>query len=107
MAVLTVQRWLRDADPRAVSATAMAAQAGLEERTFLRRFHKATGLTPIEYCQHLRISRARDLMESTTASIDEIAWQAGYDDSGSFRKLFIRITGLAPREYRRRFASPP
>ena len=35
--------------------------------------------------------------------IEQIAWQVGYSDPAAFRKLFQRITGLAPADYRRRF----
>jgi transcriptional regulator GlxA family with amidase domain len=102
-AILRVQHWLQKADLRHVSMGDMAKRAGLEERTFLRHFQKATGLTPIEYSQHLRIGRSRELLETSSQSVDEIAWQSGYDDPGAFRKVFIRITGLTPSDYRRRF----
>ncbi len=102
-AILRVQHWLQKTDPRDVSAGAMAAQAGLEDRTFLRRFRRATGFTPVEYRQHLCVGRAREMLEATTRPIDQIAWRAGYDDPGSFRKVFIKITGLTPGDYRRRF----
>lgn len=82
----------------------MAAQAGLEERTFLRRFSKATNFKPNEYCQQLRVLKARDLLETTPWSADKIARDVGYDDPGSFRKTFMKITGLKPSDYRRRFS---
>jgi transcriptional regulator GlxA family with amidase domain len=83
----------------------MAALAGLEERTFLRRFHKATGLKPTEYYQHIRISKARTLLELTTRTVDQIAWAVGYEDPGAFRKVFQKLMGLSPRDYRRRFGA--
>ncbi|MGV6872834.1 GlxA family transcriptional regulator [Pseudochelatococcus sp. B33] len=103
--ILKVQRWLEANGTRAVTVADMAAQAGLEQRTFLRRFIAATGLRPIEYCQHLRIGRARELLESTHTAVDTIGWDVGYDDPGSFRKLFLRLTGLTPGDYRRRFGA--
>jgi len=102
-AILKVQHWLQARGARDVTLGSMAEQAGLEERTFLRRFRNATGLKPTEYCQHLRVGRARDMLEMTTRSVDQIAWDVGYDDPGSFRKVFARITGLVPGDYRRRF----
>ncbi len=104
-AILKVQHWLQQVGGRNVTSVAMAEKAGLEERTFLRRFHKATGLRPTEYCQHLRVSKARELLESTMRPIDQVAWDVGYDDPGSFRKVFIKVTGLAPSDYRRRFGA--
>lgn len=101
--ILKVQHWLQKADLSDVSVHDMAKRAGLEERTFLRHFHKATGLTPIEYTQHLRVGRAREVLETSAESIDEIAWRCGYGDSGAFRRVFARVTGLTPSDYRRRF----
>ncbi|MER9975999.1 GlxA family transcriptional regulator [Mesorhizobium sp. M0085] len=104
-AILKVQHWLQANGARDVTLGAMAAHAGLEERTFLRRFRNATGLRPTEYCQHLRVGKAREMLESTMRSIDQIAWEVGYDDPGSFRKVFARITGLVPGDYRKRFGT--
>ncbi|MEP9368753.1 GlxA family transcriptional regulator [Xanthobacter sp. VNH20] len=102
-AVLKVQHWLQATGARDATLEAMADKAGLEPRTFLRRFHKATGLKPTEYCQHLRVGKARELLETTTRPVEQIAWDVGYEDPGSFRKVFLKVTGLAPREYRQRF----
>ncbi|WP_295556995.1 GlxA family transcriptional regulator [uncultured Hyphomicrobium sp.] len=102
-AILKIQHWLQAKEARAVTAGAMARQAGMEERTFLRRFKAATGLTPTEYAQHLRIGKARELLEFTKRPVDQIAWSVGYEDAGAFRKLFHRIIGLSPSDYRQRF----
>jgi transcriptional regulator GlxA family with amidase domain len=76
----------------------------LGERTFLRRFQKATGLNPTEYLQHLRVGRARELLEFSVLPVDQIAWHVGYEDAGAFRKVFQKLMGLTPGDYRRRFA---
>lgn len=57
--ILKVQHWLQARAGRSTSVTDMAGHAGLEERTFLRRFKAATGMKPIEYVQHLRVGKAR------------------------------------------------
>jgi transcriptional regulator GlxA family with amidase domain len=101
--VLKVQHWLQTEAAKQPALAQMAALAGLEERTFLRRFQKATGLKPIEYCHHLRIGKARGLLELTTQPVDQIAWTVGYKDTGSFRKMFAKLLGLSPGAYRRRF----
>ncbi|MCK0207597.1 GlxA family transcriptional regulator [Starkeya koreensis] len=102
-AVLKVQHWLQATGAREATLDAMADKAGLEPRTFLRRFHKATGLKPTEYCQHLRVGKAREMLETTTRPVDQVAWDVGYEDPGAFRKVFVKVTGLGPREYRQRF----
>lgn len=102
-AVLKVQHWLQSTGAVEVSVAQMAQRAGLEERTFLRRFRAATGLRPTEYCQHLRVGKARELLEFTNGTVDHIAWSVGYQDPAAFRATFRKITGLAPSEYRSKF----
>lgn len=103
-AVLKVQHWLQGNGGQYADLASMAACAGLEARTFLRRFRAATGLRPTEYCQQVRVGRACRLLEFTRRTVDQIAWGVGYQDPGAFRKVFQRITGLTPSDYRRRFA---
>lgn len=102
-AVLKVQHWLEETDAKESALPVLAVLAGLEERTFLRRFQKATGMTTTEYCQRLRVGRAREMLQSSQLPLERIAWDVGYSDAGAFRKVFTRIVGLTPGEYRRRF----
>lgn len=102
-AVVKVQHWLQASGAVDVSVAAMAQEANLEERTFLRRFRNATGLKPTEYCQHLRVGKARQMLEFTNGTIDHIAWTVGYQDPSAFRAIFKKITGLSPSDYRNRF----
>ncbi|MDZ5696095.1 GlxA family transcriptional regulator [Chelativorans sp. M5D2P16] len=102
-AIRSVQHWLQTHATAEWSVTTLADRAGLEERTFLRRFKAATGLRPTEYVQQIRIAKAREALELTRRPIELIAWEIGYGDPSAFRKLFNRITGLPPAEYRRRF----
>ncbi|WP_085727984.1 GlxA family transcriptional regulator [Pseudomonas sp. R37(2017)] len=106
-AILKVQHWLQSTGATDVSLAAMAEKAGMEERTFLRRFRAATALKPTEYCQHLRVGKAREMLEFTNGTIDHIAWTVGYQDPGAFRATFKKITGLAPSDYRARFGVTP
>lgn len=103
-AILKVQRWLQARSGEKITLPGMAAKAGLGERTFLRRFVRATGLKPTQYVQHVRVGKARDLLEVSALSVDEIARRVGHEDPGAFRKVFRRVMGLSPGEYRRRFA---
>ena len=106
-AILKVQRWLQSRLDQPVTVSMMARVAGLGQRTFLRRFQRATGLRSSAYVQHLRVARARQLLESTAMSQQEIAWEVGYQDAGSLRKAFLRWLGLSAGEYRRRFRTRP
>ncbi len=104
-AVLKVQHWLQGGGAVDVSVSDMASQANLEQRTFLRRFRSATGLKPTEYCQHLRVGKAREMLEFTTRTVDHIAWTVGYQDPGAFRSIFKKVTGLSPSDYRGRYGA--
>jgi transcriptional regulator GlxA family with amidase domain len=104
-AILRAQHWLQAKHGGKVTLAMMAAKARLHERTFLRRFQGATGHTPTAYLQQLRVGKARELLELSNRSVDEIAWKVGYHDTSAFRKVFVRVMGLSPGEYRRRFAT--
>ena len=102
-AVLAIQHWLQTDATAALSVGALAERAGLGVRTFLRRFVKATGMTPGDYHQRLRISRSRELLEFTRDTVEQVALASGYEDTRGFRRTFKRVIGLSPAEYRRRF----
>lgn len=106
-AVADVQHWLQDTEARDISLETLATRAGLERRTFLRRFRKATGMTSSEYGQRLRVGKACERLQFSDRPIDQIAWEVGYGDPGAFRKVFARFVGLTPGEYRQRFGVAP
>lgn len=103
LAVLKAQHWLHENRASKLSLRKIAQVAKMHERTFQRRFIKATGLTPTEYHQQLRVAKARELIEQGNGSIESVAWSVGYQDVGAFRKVFFKIVGLSPTDYRRRF----
>ncbi len=103
--ILKVQQWLDRFYREKVVIKAMAKRAGLNERTFLRRFRKATGETPLEYLQRLRIEKAKQLLLKTDQDLEQITKAVGYVDSSSFRRLFRQVVGISPAVYRKRFGS--
>lgn len=105
-AVAQAQDWLAAhfAAPNAVEEA--VKRSGIPQRSFKRRFTKATGHAPLAYVQRLRIEDARRRLERTESPVDEIAWQVGYEEPAFFRRLFRRVTGLAPGAYRRKFQMP-
>ncbi|HET7842783.1 MAG TPA: helix-turn-helix domain-containing protein [Xanthomonadales bacterium] len=84
---------------------AMAAQVGLAERSFKRRFARATGMSPLEYVHTLRLEEAKHLLETTVLPVDAVAAEVGYQDASFFGRLFRRRVELTPAKYRKRFAS--
>lgn len=105
-AIRAAQAWIGRHASVANPVEEMVRRSGLSERTFKRRFTRATGLSPIAYVQRLRIEEAKRRLERTEASVDEVSWQVGYEEPAFFRRLFKRLTGLAPGAYRRRFKIP-
>jgi transcriptional regulator GlxA family with amidase domain len=100
-AILRAQELVHTQDGQNLSLAALSTAAKLERRTFLRRFAKATGVTPIEYCRAVRIARGRELLEFGNWPLKEIAISLGYQDVASFSRIFRKRTGLAPGAYRK------
>jgi transcriptional regulator GlxA family with amidase domain len=86
-----------------VSFEKLAAKFAVGRRNFDRRFIKATGNTPLEYFQRLRIESAKRAFETTRKTINEVMYEVGYSDLKAFREVFRRITGMSPLEYRKRY----
>jgi transcriptional regulator GlxA family with amidase domain len=81
----------------------MVKRSGLKARTLSRRFRTATGFTPIEYIQALRVEEAKQMLEADKISNDEVGVAIGYNDPVSFRRVFKRFSGLSPAAYRKKF----
>ena len=94
-----------------INVKQMAERSGLPAATFNRRFKRATGFSPAQYLQHVRVEKAKQWLEQSDTPVDEISYQAGYEEAAAFRRMFKRITTLSPGEYRRKFrirdAVPP
>ncbi|HEY5672335.1 MAG TPA: helix-turn-helix domain-containing protein [Malonomonas sp.] len=101
--ILPVQQWLDQNYQHRVVVKNLAGMAELNERTFLRRFRKATGEAPLEYLQRLRIEKAKQLLVDSGEQLDSITRSVGYEDVSSFRRLFKQVVGLSPTSYRQRF----
>lgn len=102
--VADAQTWIADNYHRANPVAGMTARSGLAPRTFLRRFKTATGYTPTDYVQTLRIEEAKQLLETGTLPVEAIGFEVGYEDPNFFRRLFKRMTGITPARYRQRFS---
>ena len=97
------QRWLAEHYDHPAPVAAMAQLAGLADRSFQRRFHRATGLSPLAYVHTLRVEEAKHLLETGADPVDAVALAVGYSDAGFFARLFRRHVRLSPAQYRQRF----
>ena len=102
--VVKIQQWLQSHFSDPLSLEQLAEIGATSVRTLIRRFHKALAMSPTTYIQHVRIGKAKELLERTTQPMNQIAWKVGYEDPGSFRKVFQNALGLSPAEYRHRFS---
>lgn len=105
-AIAEAQAWIETHYPAPVPVEDMMRRSGLTGRTFKRRFSSAVGMSPIAYVQRVRIEQAKKRLERTNDSVEEISWAVGYEDPSAFRRLFIRIAGISPAKYRRKFQVP-
>jgi transcriptional regulator GlxA family with amidase domain len=101
--VLRAQDILEGTNGEKQVISSIAKQLAISRRNFDRRFLKATGYTPVEYSQRVKVEMAKKAFESTQKSIAEVMYQVGYSDSKAFREVFRRITGLSPLEYKNRY----
>jgi transcriptional regulator GlxA family with amidase domain len=97
------EKWLAENFRRHNCVSALVSQASVPERTLKRRFKAATGQSLIEYVQGLRIEEAKRSLETTDMPVDDIASDVGYDEPAFFRRLFKRLVGVSPGQYRRMF----
>ncbi|MFJ9774697.1 GlxA family transcriptional regulator [Kitasatospora sp. NPDC101157] len=82
----------------------LARHAGLSQRTFMRRFTEETGTTPLQWLLNARLGRAREMLETTELSVDQVARDCGLGTAGNLRLHFRRALDTTPTAYRRTFA---
>jgi transcriptional regulator GlxA family with amidase domain len=86
-----------------ISMEELSSKFAIGRRNFDRRFIKATGNTPVEYSQRVKIEAAKKSFETTRKTINEVMYEVGYSDIKAFREVFRKITGLSPLEYRNKY----
>jgi transcriptional regulator GlxA family with amidase domain len=99
-AVHEIQEWLAEHATEPVSLANLAAMAQMSVRNFSRIFKEATGLTPVQYQQRLRLTMAESLLANSNLSIEAIATQCGFEDARHFRRLWHKYFGSSPSHAR-------
>jgi transcriptional regulator GlxA family with amidase domain len=100
--VRQLEAYISEQHHQALTLEQLAGQVHMSVRTLQRRFVAATGLTPIQYQQSVRIERGKALLEADHRSVEDIAAQVGYQDRVAFGRLFKKLTGMTPAAYRQR-----
>ena len=86
-----------------ISVEHLSSRFSVGRRNFDRRFIKATGNTPVEYSQRVKIESAKRALESSRKTVNEVMYEVGYSDVKAFREVFKKITGMSPLEYRTKY----
>jgi transcriptional regulator GlxA family with amidase domain len=97
--------WMAGHLSKDLSVPALAAQAGMSERTFVRRYRADVGVTPARAVEMLRVEATRQLLVSGKLPIKRIARQCGFGSEETMRRSFTRDVGITPRDYRARFSA--
>lgn len=90
----------------AMTLSEVARAASLSKFHFCRLFRREMGLSFRDYLQGLRVGRARALLADPRLSVTEVAYAVGFNDLSHFDKVFRRIAGVPPSEYRRTLRAP-
>ena len=86
-----------------ISVDQLSSKFYIGRRNFDRRFIKATGNTPLEYSQRVKIESAKKAFETSRRTINEVMYDVGYSDVKAFREVFRKITGMSPLEYKHKY----
>lgn len=101
--VKKAQAYIENRLQEKVSVEDLSAKFSIGRRNFDRRFIKATGNTPVEYSQRVKIEAAKKAFETSRKTINEVMYEVGYADVKAFREVFKKITGLSPLAYRGKY----
>ena len=96
---LTV-RYIRNNIGKQITLDELAEIASLSPYYFSHYFKERTGLSPLNYVIHTRIDQAKILLSRTAKPVSEIAYEVGYLSSNSLINVFVKKTGMTPRQYR-------
>lgn len=101
--VKKAQAYIESKVDEKISVEHLSSRFAVGRRNFDRRFIKATGNTPVEYAQRVKIESAKKAFETSRKTINEVMYEVGYSDVKAFRDVFRKITGMSPLEYRSRY----
>jgi transcriptional regulator GlxA family with amidase domain len=101
--VQQAQAYIESRVDEKISMEELSSKFAVGRRNFDRRFIKATGNTPVEYLQRVKIESAKKALETSRKTINEVMYEVGYSDVKAFREVFRKITGMSPVEYRGRY----
>jgi len=101
--VKKAQAYIESNPHEKISVEQLSSKFAVGRRNFDRRFIRATGNTPVEYSQRVKIESAKKAFETSGKNVNEVMYEVGYSDIKAFRETFRKLTGMSPLEYRARY----
>ena len=98
--VSKARQWVVAHCDDSVSLAAAAQAVNLSAKHFSDVFRKATGIPFVEYVGRVRVEKAKNLLVNPQLRISEIAFEVGFQSLSQFNRVFRRIAGASPRDYR-------
>ncbi len=98
--IITIQEWMHSCYHDEITLEILSEKFGISIRSLNRRFKQATGKSPMQYLQQLRIENAQELLKTSNLSIAEVAFNVGYPDNSYFSALFRKAISVSPKQYR-------
>jgi transcriptional regulator GlxA family with amidase domain len=102
-AMQKIQHWCHDHLDGDLRVAALAKQAAMSTRNFIRMFHEDTGRTPAEFVESARLQAACRLLGDTNLTVKTIASRCGIGSAANLRRIFMRRLGVSPAQYRDKF----
>lgn len=96
--------WMTDHLSSNLSVAALAEHAGMSQRSFIRHYRAATGVSPARAVERIRLDAAQRMLAETGQPIKRIAQRCGFGSEETLRQSFRRLLGIAPSDFRERFA---
>jgi transcriptional regulator GlxA family with amidase domain len=101
--ILQAQTYIEKNYQEKISIEFLSGKFNVGRRNFDRRFVRATGITPLDYLQRVKMEAAKNSLENTRKTVNEVMYDVGYNDTKAFREVFNRVTGMSPIDYKARY----
>lgn len=87
-----------------ITISKLARTVNMSESYFMMKFREASGISAVEYLNHIRIKAVCQKLIGTEKPTSEIAFCCGFRNLSNFNRIFKRVTGMTPKEYRSGFS---
>lgn len=103
MALRDLFAWIANNLAEDLRVEILADKCNMSLRNFVRQFPREVGSTPAKYVESVRVESARQMLEQSACSLDEVAATCGFGSADSMRRSFLRTLGVSPNQYRKSF----